>query len=360
MLRRLIAILLGLFIILALLLGSAYGGLYWWFHHGGEVSTRAHSIDGAGAIEVLEETPINLYAGDGVVLFEIPRGAHRRGIARSLEERGFLTPQQWNQWAVRLFMPNARFQAGVYALNDGETPAQLWTRFARGNQHLFSITFVEGSEFKHWQAQLEAHPYIRSQLGDTPVSEIMSILGSDHGHPEGLLFPDTYRFYAGTTDLRIYQQAFQRMQTVLQQEWEQRDRTVPLSTPYEALVLASIVERETGATHERGLVASVFVNRLHTGMRLQSDPTIIYGLGDRYRGVIYRSDIQEHTPYNTYRIDGLPPTPIAMPGAAAIRATLQPESSEYYYFVSRNDGTHVFSRTLAEHNRAVNQYQRNR
>lgn len=358
--RRLIAVLAALCVFALLLVGAAYGGLYWWFHHGGVVTVNAQSADVQPMEDDLGEIAFSPYTDEGVVLFEIRRGSHRRGIARELETRGLLSPEQWNQWAVRIFMPEARFQAGVYAMHDGETPAQLWARFARGEQHLFSITFVEGSEFRHWQAQLEAHPYIQAQLVDTSIQEIMGLLGSEYAHPEGLLFPDTYRFYAGTTDLRIYQQAFRRMQTVLDQEWQQRDRSVPLSSPYEALVLASIVERETGAAHERGLVASVFVNRLHTGMRLQSDPTIIYGLGERYRGVIYRSDIQEHTPYNTYRIDRLPPTPIAMPGAAAIRATLQPESSEYYYFVSRNDGTHVFSRTLAEHNRAVNKYQRNR
>ncbi|WP_194755595.1 endolytic transglycosylase MltG [Aliidiomarina indica] len=359
MLRRLIFIIFALVIFAGLALGAAYGGLYWWFHHGATVQVTSAAFP-SDTPDVSEEMILAQATQDGPLLFEIPRGAHRRLVARELEAKGLLAPHHWNQLAVRLFMPNIRLQAGVYAVHEGETPATLWSRFARGEQHLFSITFVEGSEFRHWQAQLAAHPYIRSQLVDTPIAEIMRLLESDYTHPEGLLFPDTYRFYAGTSDLRIYQQAMQRMQGVLEREWAQRDRTVPVQTPYEALILASIVERETGAAHERGLVASVFVNRLQTGMRLQSDPTIIYGLGERYRGVIYRSDIQEHTPYNTYRIDGLPPTPIAMPGAAAIAATLQPEASDYFYFVSRNDGTHVFSRTLAEHNRAVNKYQRNR
>lgn len=349
---RVVTWLMSLFIGGLVSVGLAYGALYWWFHKGTHVDFSANQQFHIESLDSMDP--------EFARLFEVRRGMSRNAIARTLEELEWIDSAQLNQIGFRLFMGSAAIQAGVYAVHHGDTPAQIWQRITQGQQHLFSITFVEGSEFRHWQAQLAEHPFIHSELFDADIQAVMEILGSDLSHPEGLLFPDTYRFFAWTTDRRIYQQAYQRMQSILMEAWEERDRSVPLESPYEALILASIVERETGAAHERGLVASVFVNRLHTGMRLQSDPTIIYGLGDRYRGVIYRSDIQEHTPWNTYRIHGLPPTPIAMPGRAAIRATLQPDASDYFYFVSRNDGTHVFSRTLAEHNRAVQTYQRNR
>lgn len=349
---RVVKWLAGLCIVGLVSLGMLYGALHWWFHNGAAVDFSENQQFHMQHLDSLDS--------ESTRLFEVRRGMSRNSIARALAELQWIEPARLNQLSFRLFMGESSIPAGVYAVHHGDTPAQIWQRITQGQQHLFSITFVEGSEFRHWQAQLAEHPFIQSELRDVDVQELMRILGSDESHPEGLLFPDTYRFFAGTSDRRIYQQAFQRMQNVLMAAWEERDRSVPLENPYEALILASIVERETGAAHERGLVASVFVNRLHTGMRLQSDPTIIYGLGERYRGVIYRSDIQEHTPWNTYRINGLPPTPIAMPGAAAIRATLQPDTSDYFYFVSRNDGTHVFSRTLAEHNRAVQTYQRNR
>lgn len=293
-------------------------------------------------------------------LLTVPRGSNPRRIARQLEQEGYITPARLNEIAFRLFNKGSRVQAGVYAIHDGDSAAQIWQRIALGQQHLFSITFVEGSEFKQWQQQIVTHPYLHSKNEDLTGEQLAELLtNGEHRHIEGLLFPDTYRFYAGTNAMDIYRQAHRSMNAVVAELWPLRDRDVPVASPYEALILASIIEKETGAAHERELVASVFVNRLKTGMRLQSDPTIIYGLGENYRGVIYRSDIQQHTEYNTYRINGLPPTPIAMPGRAAITATLQPASSDYFYFVSRNDGTHVFSRTLTEHNRAVQRYQRN-
>ncbi|MCC5855005.1 MAG: endolytic transglycosylase MltG [Idiomarina sp.] len=295
-------------------------------------------------------------------LIEIPRGSHARSVTRQLVAKGVFESETIAYATARLFKDADRIQAGVYELREYDTPQSIWQRFNQGHQHYFSITFAEGLNFAEWRALIAEHPWLRADWQEKSAEEVMQALApdSEFSHPEGLLFPDTYRFHAYTTDAQIFRQAYRKMESLLETLWAGRDRDVPLQSPYEALILASIVEKETGAAHERGLVASVFVNRLRTGMRLQSDPTIIYGLGDRYRGVIYRSDIQEHTAYNTYRINGLPPTPIAMPGRDAIFATLNPESSEYYYFVSRNDGTHVFSRTLQEHNRAVNQYQRNR
>lgn len=293
-------------------------------------------------------------------LLTIPRGAHSGRIIQHLTELGIVEQPWWHRLSVRLFEHAGQIQAGVYAIKPGDSPADLWRRFTRGEQHLFRITLVEGQTFAQWRQKLAQHPYIRSTLEQLEATEIMQQLVAEPlaEHPEGLFFPDTYQFYAGTSDQTLLRRAHQRMTDELTELWQQRASDLPIDSPYEALVLASIVERETGQPAERPLVASVFMNRLRQGMRLQSDPTIIYGLGERYQGIIYRRDIQEHTPYNTYRIDGLPPTPIGMPGFGALAATLQPAATDYLYFVSRNDGTHVFSTNLADHNRAVQRYQR--
>lgn len=338
--KTIISVLAVLFLLAVAAVIGSYAGAHWWYHKGSTVAVTAYA----------EEE----------VLFTVPRGSNPRRIAQELEAQGLVPHANLNELTFRFFQRGARVQAGVYAIHNDDTAAQIWERISAGRQHLFSITFVEGSEFKQWQQQISEHDYITVE-NPKLTAELLAeqLTTNEHTHIEGLLFPDTYRFYAGTSDTQLYRQAYLRMQSTIAEIWELRDRSVPVATPYEALILASIIEKETGAVAERPLVASVFVNRLRTGMRLQSDPTIIYGLGDAYRGVIYRSDIQQTTPYNTYRINGLPPTPIAMPGRAAIAATLEPVESDYYYFVSKNDGTHVFSRTLAEHNRAVQRYQRN-
>lgn len=306
-------------------------------------------------------TPLQLAASNTPHLVEVRPGTHARRLANQLAEESLITSPQFAYWAVRLFQGGSHLQAGVYQVRAEETLAEFWQKVAEGQQHYFSITFAEGLNFNEWRQLIAEHPWLRSEWGQLSATEIVSKLAPDADYvlPEGLLFPDTYKFHAYTSDRQLYQQAYSRMQDVLMALWHTRSGQVPIDSPYQALILASIVEKETGAAHERGLVASVFVNRLKKGMRLQSDPTIVYGLGERYRGVIYRSDIQETTPYNTYRINGLPPTPIAMPGREAIAATLQPDVSDYFYFVSQNDGTHVFSKTLREHNRAVQLYQRN-
>ncbi|MGX5914103.1 endolytic transglycosylase MltG [Aliidiomarina sp. Khilg15.8] len=338
---RFVKFLLGL-IVLGFIAGAlAFAGLYWWFNQPQVTMAEADAMS--------------------PVLFEVPRGTHGREFTRQLEEQGYIEFSELNYWAARLFLDADQLRAGVYAIHPADSPRTIWERVVSGQQHLFQLTFVEGSEFTDWRKQLQSHPHIDVVTADLSPEELITRLApeEDYAHPEGLLFPDTYRFTAGTRDVDLLRQAYKRMQSNLRELWAQRDTTLPIGSPYQALILASIVEKETGANHERGLVASVFINRLNTGMRLQSDPTIIYGLGDTYRGVIYRSDINRYTPYNTYRINGLPPTPIAMPGKAAIAATLNPTPSDYLYFVSSNDGEHVFSRTLEEHNRAVYQYQRN-
>ncbi|RUO44055.1 endolytic transglycosylase MltG [Aliidiomarina taiwanensis] len=309
-----------------------------------------------------KETQLQLSDTSSERLLEVRPGTHARRLTSQLATEGFIASPELAYWAVRLFQGGEHIQAGVYQVRQGETLAQFWQKIAEGQQHYFSITFAEGLNFKEWRQRIAEHPWLRKEWAHLSATEVMAQLAPEAGYtlPEGLLFPDTYQFHAYTSDRQLYQQAYARMQEVLMELWPTRSAQVPLETPYQALILASLVEKETGAAHERGLVASVFVNRLNKGMRLQSDPTIVYGLGERYRGVIYRSDIQETTPYNTYRINGLPPTPIAMPGREAIAATLQPDVSDYFYFVSRNDGTHVFSKTLREHNRAVQHYQRNK
>lgn len=322
--------------------GAALGSLYWWFNQPRVTMQEADLL--------------------APVLFEVPRGSNGRQLTQKLAAEGYIEHQQFNYIAARLFLDADHIRAGVYAIHPADSPRSIWQRVTTGQQHLFQLTFIEGSEFSEWRESMAQHDYLEQVTEGLSDEDIMAMIDPDapSQHPEGLFFPDTYRFTAGTSDLQILRKAYRRMVSTLDQLWQERQQDLPISAPYQALILASIVEKETGAAHERELVASVFVNRLNTGMRLQSDPTIIYGLGDDYRGVIYRSDINQYTPYNTYRINGLPPTPIAMPGYDAIRATLNPEQSDYFYFVSSNDGQHIFSRTLEEHNRAVYQYQRNR
>ncbi|HLV48456.1 MAG TPA: endolytic transglycosylase MltG [Aliidiomarina sp.] len=309
-----------------------------------------------------ETTHLHVAPENSSQLVEVVRGSHGRSVALLLAEQGFIETPQLAYWAARLFTDAQHLQAGVYAVTANDTISGLWQKIGRGEQHYFSITFAEGLNFAEWREHIAEHPWLKAEWQDLTPQQVAHSLAPNKNYPlpEGLLFPDTYRFHAYTSDRQIYQQAYRRMQGVLDELWASRADNLPVASPYEALVLASIIEKETGAAHERGLVASVFTNRLVKGMRLQSDPTIVYGLGERYRGVIYRSDINETTAYNTYRINGLPPTPIAMPGREAIAATLQPETTGYLYFVSQNDGTHVFSKTLQEHNRAVQQYQRNK
>lgn len=309
-----------------------------------------------------ETTPLQITSEPSPQLVEVVRGSHGRSVARLLAAQGLIDHPLLAYWSARLFANVQHLQAGVYAVSGSDTVSTLWQKIVRGEQHYFSITFAEGLNFAEWRQLIAEHPWLQPEWQELSPQQVINHLAPDANYtlPEGLLFPDTYRFYAYTSDRQIYQQAYNRMQGVLNDLWAQRADHLPVASPYEALILASIIEKETGAAHERGLVASVFINRLNQGMRLQSDPTIVYGLGERYRGAIYRSDINETTAYNTYRINALPPTPIAMPGKEAIAATLQPKKSDYLYFVSQNNGTHIFSKTLEEHNRAVQQYQRNK
>lgn len=244
-------------------------------------------------------------------------------------------------------------KAGEYQLQQGDTPVDLLAMLTQGDVILHQVTFPEGLTVKQWLARLAE----TEELNTANLSKELSFV---EGHPEGWLYPDTYRFQSGASAESILKQAHQQMQQRLDSEWQNRAEGLPYKTPYEALIMASIIEKETGAAYERAKIAGVFVRRLQKGMRLQTDPTVIYGLGDSYKGNITRAHLRQKTPYNTYTIHGLPPTPIANPGGDAIHAALHPEAGTELFFVAKGDGSHYFSTTLAEHEKAVTRYQRRR
>jgi UPF0755 protein len=250
-----------------------------------------------------------------------------------------------------------RLKAGEFELTQGMRPTDLLERLISGWEVQYPITLVEGWTFRQAVAAVAADPRFGAEVVGKTDAELMETLGRPGEHPEGRFFPDTYSFPRNTSGLEVLRRAFERMERVLAEEWEQRAEDLPIETPYQALILASIIEKETAVVAERPAIGGVFVRRLRNGMRLQTDPTVIYGLGERFDGNLRREDLREPTPYNTYVIEGLPPTPIALPGREAIRAALHPEPGDSLYFVSRGDGTHAFSRTLEEHNAAVRQYQ---
>jgi UPF0755 protein len=252
-----------------------------------------------------------------------------------------------------------KIKTGEYELPTGATIPDILALLVSGKSKQYSITFPEGRNFKEMRQIIEKNPQLEHTLQGMSNEELMTKLGASEKHPEGLFFPDTYYFDKQTSDVALLKRAYDKMQLVLQQEWFNKAEHLPFNTPYEALILASIVEKETAAKAERAQIAGVFSRRLTQGMMLQTDPTVIYGMGDSYQGNIRSQDLHTETPYNTYKIKGLPPTPIAMPGRDAIYAALHPDqSNNSVYFVSRGDGTHVFSTTLDEHNQAVNKFQR--
>lgn len=253
-----------------------------------------------------------------------------------------------------------KLKTGEYELAPGSTLPEILALFVQGKTKQYAITFPEGWDFKELSQALENNPNLEHTLNSVDFVALMSRLGADILHPEGAFFPDTYFFEKHTTDVELLKRAYDKMQAVLKQAWQNKAENLPIKTPYEALILASIVEKETGVVAERPLIAGVFSRRLQSGMLLQTDPTVIYGMGDNYHGNIGTTDLKTATPYNTYIIKGLPPTPIAMPGRDAIIAALHPDSGNSLYFVARGDGTHVFSATLKDHNLAVDSYQRNK
>ncbi len=295
--------------------------------------------------------------GNPIVL-EIEKGDSFNSIVDRLQAKGVAIRPVWFKWiAYRQGVIN-KLKAGEYELPPGSTAGQLLQLFVAGKSRQYSITIPEGRTFRQMLEQIENDPHIEQTLDKLDGAAIMARLSAAEKHPEGLFFPDTYFFDKNTSDLSLLRRAYDKMHNIIDREWVKRDKELPLETPYQALILASIVEKETADAGERELIAGVFIRRLQKGMLLQTDPTVIYGMGDRYQGNIRYKDLATATPYNTYIIEGLPPTPICLPGLAAIRAVLHPQSGSSLYFVARGDGTHVFSTTLAEHNRAVNRFQR--
>ena len=287
----------------------------------------------------------------------VRQGAGVRAVARQLAEAGVLAEPWSLRLLARLTDRAGAIHAGTYRLDRPLTPLELLDKLARGDVMLAEMRFVEGTTLRQWLAQLAQEPNLRHTLGERDEAAVRALLGLGEQSAEGWLFPDTYRFAPGVADAELVKRAHAAMKRRLEAAWAARDPALPLNSAYEALILASIVEKETGAPPERPLVASVFVNRLRRGMRLQTDPTVIYGIGEKYDGNIRKRDLTTDTPWNTYTRDGLPPTPIAMPGSASLEAVARPPASEFLYFVGKGDGTHHFSRTLEEHNRAVARYQ---
>ena len=301
---------------------------------------------------------IRLLSADSTpVKIEVVAGSSLSRVAMELSKAGYLSsPMLFKLWA-RLQGAENSIQTGEYELSAGITPAQLLDKIVRGDSVQYRITLVEGWTFQQALEALWNAENIRSSLNNSSPTEIAQRMNLDYENPEGLLYPDTYFYTKGTLDIELLLRANERLDTVLSQAWESRLGALPYANSYEALTMASIIEKESASNSERALIAGVFVARLDLGMRLQSDPTTIYGMGDRYAGNIRRADLLEETPYNTYRIDGMPPTPIALSGKESILAALNPSASDYLYFVARVDGSHQFSRTLEEHNAAVREYQ---
>jgi UPF0755 protein len=308
-----------------------------------------------GQYQDFRRAPLNI--PEPGMVYEIAAGTSLGQLAYDLQRRGITGHPHYLIWLGRELDLAHRLQAGEYQITPGMTPEILLRKLAGGEVIQHAITLIEGQTFKEMLALIKAKDDIVHTLDGMSVKEIMVRLGHEGENPEGRFLPDTYHFPRGTTDLAFLQRVYTAMEHHLAEAWAARDEGLPFNTPYEALTLASIVEKETGLAEERPVIAGVFIRRLQKGMRLQTDPTVIYGLGERFDGDLRTSDLRTDTPYNTYTRDGLPPTPIAMPGAAAIHAVLHPDKGEALFFVANGNGGHYFSRTLKEHESAVQKFQ---
>jgi len=300
-------------------------------------------------------TPISLQTD--AEEFDLKAGSSLRSVGQQLADQNVLKEPWSFVLLVRAFGRAGDVKAGNYLIETGITPYDLFVILTNGNTSQSSITFIEGWTFAQMRTALNNNNDVKHMSMAYTDQQILEELGADEAYAEGLFFPDTYYFSRNSSDKDILKRAYQAMQTKLLTAWEGRDKSLPYTSPYQALIMASIVEKETGKASERPLIAGVFLHRLKLGMRLQTDPSVIYGMGDSFDGNIRKKDLLADTPYNTYTRTGLPPTPIAMPGLGAIEAALHPANTNALYFVGRGDGSHVFSATLAEHNRAVVQYQ---
>ena len=308
-------------------------------------------------------TPVNVTQDQ---LLTIERGTTGSKLAALLEQEKILDHADLLPWLLKLQPQLNKVKAGTYSLTGVKTLQDLLDMINSGKEAQFSVKFIEGKTFKEWRKNLENAPHLKQTLQGKTDKEIMALLDipavakavSEWNNMEGWLYPDTYNYTPNSTDLELLKRSTTRLQKALDKAWNERDENLPLADPYQMLILASIVEKETGIAAERPQVASVFINRLKANMKLQTDPTVIYGMGERYTGNIRKKDLETITPYNTYMIEGLPPTPIAMVSESALQAVAHPAKTDFYYFVADGSGGHKFTRNLNEHNKAVQEYLR--
>jgi UPF0755 protein len=312
----------------------------------------------AGGAFVWVQSPLELPAP--TVDLNIEPGNSPREVARLVAASGVDVQPDILYWWFRLSGKSRQIRAGSYELTQGVTPDTLLQKLVQGDEALRAVTFVEGWTFRQARVALSKADALRSDSKELSDDQLMAALGRAGLHPEGRFYPDTYTYSKGSSDLAVLKRAMRSMDRHLQEAWDKRQPEVALQSPDQALILASIIEKETGRIADQGLISAVFHNRLRLGMRLQTDPSVIYGLGEAFDGNLRRSDLQTDTPYNSYTRAGLPPTPIALPGKSALMAAVQPASSKALYFVAKGDGSSHFSATLDEHNRAVDKYQRGR
>ncbi len=286
----------------------------------------------------------------------IERGTSSKRLSNILVEQKLVEPSILLPYILRFDPKFKRFKAGVFSLEKITTLKELLIHINGTREAQLSLRFVAGRTFNDWQKEWQGAEFLKQTLKHKSEPEIAKLLGIEQSKLEGWLAPNTYNYIPYSTDLALLKRLYKRQKRILNNAWQNRDKNLPLNSPYEMLILASIIEKETAKADERPQVASVFVNRLRIKMRLQTDPTVIYGMGDKYHGNITKRDLRKATAYNTYRIDGLPPTPIAMPSEEAINAVAHPDSTPYFYFVADGTGGHKFSKTLKEHNKAVQEY----
>lgn len=291
-------------------------------------------------------------------MFSIPQGASLRSTAQVIEAAGIDIPAWQLEMLGRVLGHSSKIKAGSYEVEEGLTALALLNKLTKGDVKQSDVILVEGKTFLQLRALLNEHPDLSHDTEKLSDAKILMLLAAKEPGPEGLFFPDTYNFNKGSSDIDVLRRAYKAMQSKLAAAWAMRESTLPVKTPYELLILASIVEKETGLASDRPQVAAVFVNRLFRKMPLQSDPTVIYGLGERFDGNLRKIDLLTDTPWNTYTRSGLPPTPIAMPGQASLQATAKPPPSDMLYFVARGDGSSEFSASLDDHNSAVAKYQK--
>ena len=309
------------------------------------------------------DTPVNVTQDQ---LLTIERGTTGSKLAALLEQEKILEHADLLPWLLKLQPQLNKVKAGTYSLTGVKTLQDLLDMLNSGKEAQFSVKFIEGKTFKEWRKNLENAPHLKQTLQGKSDKEIMALLDIpavakavyEWNNMDGWLYPDTYNYTPNSTDLELLKRSTTRLQKALDKAWNERDENLPLADPYQMLILASIVEKETGVAAERPQVASVFINRLKANMKLQTDPTVIYGMGERYTGNIRKKDLETMTPYNTYMIEGLPPTPIAMVSESALQAVAHPAKTDFYYFVADGSGGHKFTRNLNEHNKAVQEYLR--